>query len=116
MVNDFSSAEVKRVAAALRTAIKLSQVSNRQIERELGLSTGYLTRILGGQVELRMAHVLSVCQIIGLPVGNFFAAVFPPSPTAGAGNHLAGGLAELYPGPAQGRDLEAFVRELREQL
>ena len=59
--------EVGRLTAALRTAIRLSGVSHRQIERDLGLSTGYLTRILAGQVQLRMTHVFAICQIISLP-------------------------------------------------
>src|SRR5262245_8221922 len=72
--------EVERVAAALRTAIRLSGVSARHIERTLHMSTGYLTRILAGQVELRMRHVLDVCRVIGLPAGSFFTALFPASP------------------------------------
>jgi hypothetical protein len=70
--------EVGRVTAALRTAIRLSSVSHRHIERELHMSTGYLTRILAGQVQLRIKHVLSVCEVIGLPAGSFFAALHPP--------------------------------------
>jgi hypothetical protein len=72
------SSEVGRVAAALRTAIRLSSVSHRHIERELRMSTGYLTRILAGQVQLRVNHVLGVCRVIGLPAGSFFAALYPP--------------------------------------
>src|SRR6185295_2935103 len=89
---DASREEVDRIRAALRTAIRLSGVSSRQIERELNMSTGYLTRILAGHVELRMAHVLSVCGIIGLPAGNFFAALFPPRSAAGADKRLTSGL------------------------
>ncbi|HYU35525.1 MAG TPA: hypothetical protein VEW48_25505 [Thermoanaerobaculia bacterium] len=104
--------EVKRVAAALRTAIRLSGVSHRHIERTLNISTGYLTRILAGQVELRVSHVLSVCGVIGLPAGNFFAALFPPRPEATA-ETMSRGLSQLYPGPARGRNLPSLLRELR---
>ena len=75
------SDEIARVTAALRTAIRLSGVSHRHIERSLHISTGYLTRILAGQVQLRMSHVLGVCEVIGLPAGNFFAALFLPGQT-----------------------------------
>lgn len=70
--------EVERVTAALRTAIRLRRVPLRHVERELGLGTGYLTRILGGRVELRMNHILGVCLVIGLPPGEFFATLYPP--------------------------------------
>ncbi len=111
---DASREEIDRIRQALRTAIRLSGVSSRQIERELEMSTGYLTRILAGHVELRMAHVLSVCGIIGLPAGNFFAALFPLRSAAGADQRMTRGLAELYPEPMQRRDPESLIQELRE--
>ncbi len=113
-MNDASREEVERIRAALRTAIRLSGVSSRQIERELGMSTGYLTRILAGHVELRLAHVLSVCGVIALPAGHFFAALFPCGSAAGADKRMTRGLAELYPKPLQRREPESLIQELRE--
>lgn len=105
--------EVRRLAAALRNAIRLSGVSSRQVERELGLSTGYLTRILAGQVQLRVAHVLAICQIIGVPAGSFFAALYPPTPPASeAEARMTRGLAQLHSRPAPARDPESLLREL----
>ena len=111
---DASREEVERIRAALRTAIRLSGVSSRQIERDLDLSTGYLTRILAGHVELRVVHVLSICQRIGLPPGNFFGALFPLRKDAGS--RLAQGLSQLHPDQAQRPDPEALVHELRESI
>lgn len=89
--------EIARIAAALRTAIRLSGTSHRHVERELGLSTGYLTRILAGQVELRVRHVLEVCRVIGLPPDRFFAALFPHQAAPEAMSRLERGLAQLHP-------------------
>jgi transcriptional regulator with XRE-family HTH domain len=116
--------EVDRLVAALRTAIRLSGVSYRQIERELGLSTGYLTRILAGQVQFRVAHVLSVCHVIGLPAESFFAALYPPRPPASEGeSRMLRGLAQLHPHPVPKRDpvsllneLGAFLEELKTRI
>jgi hypothetical protein len=111
------AAEVARISAALRTAIQLSGVSNRHIERSLHLSTGYLTRILNGEVELRFRLVLSICEVIGLPPGNFFAALFPPvSPATKSEARLAQGLGALHPERvhvAHARDPKTLLRELR---
>ena len=105
--------EIGRLAAALRTTIRLSGVSYRHIERELDLSTGYLTRILAGQVQLRMAHILGICTVIGLPPESFFAAVYPPRPPATeAEARLIGGLARLHP-TLHKRDPESILRELQ---
>lgn len=107
------SAEVERLAAALRTAIRLSGISHRQIERVLGLSTGYLTRILDGKIHLRVAHVLAVCQAIDLPAESFFAALYPPRPPATArGSRLIRGLAQLHAHPVPARDPETLLEEL----
>lgn len=105
--------EVRRLAAALRTAIRLSGVSHRQIERELELSAGYLSRILAGHIQLRLAHVLAICRIIGLPAASFFAALYPPKPPASESEaRMTRGLAQLHPEPAQRRDPESLLREL----
>lgn len=96
-----SHEEIARIAAALRTAIRLSGISHRQVERELGLSTGYLTRILAGQVELRVRHVLDVCRVIGLPPDRFFGALFPPQEGPESMTRLERGLAQLHPPPGR---------------
>lgn len=106
-------AEVRRLAAALRTAIRLSGVSCRQIERDLEMSTGYLTRILAGHVQLRMAHVLGICLVIGLPAETFFAALYPPRQPASEGEaRMLRGLAQLHAHPAPRRDPVTLLHEL----
>lgn len=115
--------EVQRIIAALRTAIRLSGVSHRQIERNLDMSTGYLTRIFAGHVQLRVAHVLSICQIIGLPAESLFAALYPPRPpTDERQARLIRGLSQLHPQPIETpdperllRDLQAFLQEVKAQ-
>jgi len=105
--------EDRRIADALRTAIRLSGVSHRQVERELALSAGYLTRILAGQVHLRVTHVVAICQVIGLPAESFFAALYPPRPPASEGEgRLIRGLAQLHAQAAPRRDPESLLREL----
>lgn len=96
-----SHEEIVRIAAALRTAIRLSGISHRQVERELGLSTGYLTRILAGQVELRVRHVLDVCRVIGLSPDRFFGALFPLQDGPESMSRLERGLAQLHPAPGR---------------
>ena len=108
-----SHEEIARIAAALRTAIRLSGISHRQVERELGLSTGYLTRILAGQVELRVRHVLDVCRVIGLPPDRFFGALFPPQDGPESMSRLERGLAQLHPPPGRPAPLPGDSSEAR---
>jgi transcriptional regulator with XRE-family HTH domain len=128
-----SNEEIVRIAAALRTAIRLSGISHRQVERELGLSTGYLTRILAGQVELRVRHVLDVCRVIGLSPDRFFGALFPLQDGPESMSRLERGLAQLHPAPgrpappmgepsagtsgdARSRPVSELLRRLRQAL
>jgi len=69
--------EVARIARLLKSAILLSEQSQRSIERQMGLSPGYLGRIIDGKLELRIAHILGVCRAIGMPPAAFFLAAYP---------------------------------------
>lgn len=69
--------EVARIARLLKSAILLSEQSQRSIERQMGLSPGYLGRIIDGKLELRIAHILGVCRAIRVPPAAFFLAAYP---------------------------------------
>jgi transcriptional regulator with XRE-family HTH domain len=92
--------EIARVAGALKTAVRLSGLSQRRIEREMGLCPGYLSRIFGGKVELRVRHILGVCRVIQLPADSFFQAVFPRRQEMDESSaRVERGLLELHPAP-----------------
>jgi len=95
--------EVRRIAGALKSAVRLSGVSHRRIEREMGLCPGYLSRIFACRVELRIRHVLGVCRIIDLPVDSFFNAVLPRRQSApdvsNNARRVEQSLRELHPAP-----------------
>lgn len=69
--------EVARLRELLRNAIRLSGVTNRKIERQLGMSQGSLSRLLAGGIELKVKHILEIVEILGLPPGQFFQIAYP---------------------------------------
>jgi transcriptional regulator with XRE-family HTH domain len=71
--------QVKHLTEMLRTVIRLSDYTNRDIERRLGFSGGYLSRLFGGQVEIKVSHILNVLEIIGMYPSEFFQIAFPPA-------------------------------------
>lgn len=85
---------IRLIADGLRTALRLAGISHRACERELGLSVGYLSRILAGQVELRVSIVLGLCRIIGLPPAAFFT--FPDSRVSEPTARVLRGLAAVH--------------------
>jgi transcriptional regulator with XRE-family HTH domain len=69
--------EVERVIRLLRTVIRLLGFTNREIERRLGLTPSYLTRLFGGAIELRYEHVLAIGRALGLKPNEVFEVLYP---------------------------------------
>lgn len=69
--------EVERVMTVLRTAIRLLGLSNREVERRLGYTPSYLSRLFGGAIELKVEHVLAIARAIGLQAAEFFELAYP---------------------------------------
>lgn len=95
-----SNPEIVRMLAVLRDAIRLARFTNREVERRLGWSSGYLSRLFAGLMELRVEHVLNICSVIGFPPNEFFRAVYPDAEdeTEG-GSKLRQALERLHPEP-----------------
>ena len=70
--------EIRRLLELFATLIRVAGRSRQSIEQQLGLSSGYLSKILGGTVELRVEHVLMILEAVGLPPGDFFRMAYPP--------------------------------------
>jgi transcriptional regulator with XRE-family HTH domain len=82
--------EVKRLLNVLRTAMKVLDITNREIEKKLGQSYGYLSRLFAGTIDLKMDHILDICDAIGLRPAEFFHLAYPrvPVPTTEAARRL----------------------------
>jgi transcriptional regulator with XRE-family HTH domain len=69
--------EVDRLLNVLRTSIRLLGLTNREIERRLGLTPSYLSRIFSGTIELKMEHVLAIARAMGLAPWELFELAYP---------------------------------------
>jgi transcriptional regulator with XRE-family HTH domain len=76
-MSDQDKDEVDRLMNVLRTTIRLLGLSNRDIERRLGLTPSYLSRLFGGYIELKVEHVLAIARAIGLQPAEFFELAYP---------------------------------------
>jgi len=72
-----SSAESERLISLIKNAIRLSNYTYRDIERQLGWRVGTITRLMRGGLGLKVEHLLSILHVIELSPGRFFAAAFP---------------------------------------
>jgi transcriptional regulator with XRE-family HTH domain len=91
--------EVERLIRVLTTAMRILDLSNREVERRLHLSPSYLSRLFNGLIELRVEHLLAISRAIGLKPAEFFYLAYPkrPDPPSDASLQLRRVLQELQP-------------------
>lgn len=71
------SAEVRRLRTMLKTSMKVLGFTNRDVERKLGLSGSYLSRLFSGMIDLKVDHVVSIARVIGMEPEEVFQLAFP---------------------------------------
>jgi transcriptional regulator with XRE-family HTH domain len=72
-----SNPEVRRILETLKSAIRLLGYSVRDIERTLGYSFGYLSRVFAGSIELKMEHILDIAKALEMAPEELLAFVYP---------------------------------------
>jgi transcriptional regulator with XRE-family HTH domain len=105
--------EVVRLTNLLSAAVKFSNITQREVERKLSLSSGSLSRLFSGGIELKIKHILDVCEVIGFPPSRFFRAAYPQrDEDSGDAWRLQRLLEQLHPG--KDREPGALRPELEE--
>lgn len=95
--------EVVRLTNLLSATVKFSNITQREVERKLGLSSGSLSRLFSGGIELKVKHILDICEVIGFPPSRFFHAAYPQrEDESGEAWRLQRLLEQLH--PAQGNE------------
>jgi transcriptional regulator with XRE-family HTH domain len=113
--------EVQRFITILRTTMRILGVTNRDIERKLGLSPSYLSRLFSGGIELKAEHLVHIPRAMGLEPAEFFHLAYPrrSQPGSRAAEQLREVLRELGPPPqepAAGAFTEEQMAQLREMM
>ena len=78
-----SIVESERITSLLRNAIRLSNFTYRDVERQLGWRVGTITRLMRGGPGLKVEHLLSILHVISFSPARFFAAACPAVEGAG---------------------------------
>jgi len=109
----------EQLTEVLKVLLRFSKVRHRDIEKKLGLSGGYMSRLLSGKIDLKISHVLSLAEILDIRLHELFAIAYPedgarrPSPGL---QHIRSVFPSLVP-PALGPDPEeepVAERDLKE--
>jgi hypothetical protein len=75
--------EIQRIAEVLATVVRISGRTRQSLEDRMRLSSGYLSKILGGTVELRVRHILMIAEAVGLSPGDVFRVAYPQPESSG---------------------------------
>ena len=117
--------EVERLIRVLTTAMRILDISNREVERRLDLSPSYLSRLFNGLIELRVEHLMAISRAIGLKPAELFYLAYPrrPDPPSEAALQLRRVLQELQPPapsssspPLREDELERRIHETVQRL
>jgi transcriptional regulator with XRE-family HTH domain len=109
--------ETERLLDVLKAAAKVLGFSLRELERKLGYSTGYLSRLLRGKVEVRMDHVCSIARAMGLEPSEVFQVAFPrtATPPSEAAARVRGALYKFSPPDPMENRSNAEMEQLLEK-
>jgi hypothetical protein len=122
-----SDAKAEQLARVLKLLIRFSKIQNQELEKKLGFSGGYMSRLLSGRIDIKISHVLDIADSLGMLPQEIFAIAFPassPGPSPGLRNvhkmlpHLAPPAAPAaVPVPAAPPfDVDKLHRKLEDSL
>jgi transcriptional regulator with XRE-family HTH domain len=63
---------VEEVREAIIAVISISKRTRQQLEREMDLAAGYLSKLLHGGVELKVRHIMELSAVLDFPASEFF--------------------------------------------
>jgi transcriptional regulator with XRE-family HTH domain len=72
-----SEPEIERLLQLVKTVMRMLGVTNRELARRLGINPSHLSRILNGQLELKVEHLLNMSAAMGLQPDEFFRLAYP---------------------------------------
>jgi transcriptional regulator with XRE-family HTH domain len=111
------TAQSSALAKALKKAINALGLTLKEVENRLGLSRGYLSRLFGGQIDIKVDHVVQIGEVLGVEPEELFRLAFPGgSPPSQKVLHLREVFGVTAPEPlpqapsALEREIEEIVR------
>lgn len=72
-----SDKDLLQLRQVLREAVYASRMPIREMERQLGIGHGNLYRMLDGTLDMRVRHLLSLSELLGVPPTDFLEVGCP---------------------------------------
>src|SRR5258707_1284200 len=71
--------QTQHMIVVLKATMRGLGFTNREVERRLGVSRGYLTRLFSGVMDLRYDPVSEIAKAIGVEPEAIFRLAYPPT-------------------------------------
>ena len=68
--------EVRRAAKLLEALIQATGASERELEALLDTTPGYIRRLLSGQIDLKLRHILAILKVLKIETGLYFETLY----------------------------------------
>jgi transcriptional regulator with XRE-family HTH domain len=69
--------EIRHAARLLECLIQAAGVSEADLDRRLDASPGYVGRVLSGEIELKLRHILSILRVLEIEPALYFESLYP---------------------------------------
>jgi len=95
--------ETAHFLSVLKTVLRLLGQTNRDVERHLGLSGSYMSRLFSGDIELRFQHIVDISRVLGLTPEELVTLAYPEilSPPTGEAALRYWAVLEPFKSPAE---------------
>jgi transcriptional regulator with XRE-family HTH domain len=70
-------AETLRLINLLKICLRILGISHREVARRLEMSPSYVSKLFSGSSEMRLDHVIRICEAVKLDPAEFFALAYP---------------------------------------
>jgi transcriptional regulator with XRE-family HTH domain len=71
--------QTAQLLKVLKSSISALGFTQKEVERRLDLSQGYLSRLFGGQIDLKVDHVVQIARVLQVDAEEIFRLAFPSS-------------------------------------
>jgi transcriptional regulator with XRE-family HTH domain len=82
------SPEVQHMLSVLRSVIRGLGYNYQDVAKKLGLSSGYMSRLFSGKIDLKFQHIVDISRVLGFEPEEIFHLAYPRAKDAASPSAL----------------------------
>jgi DNA-binding Xre family transcriptional regulator len=110
-----SDKDLQQLRLVLREAVRATRLRDRDLERRLGIGHGNLNRVLDGQLDLRVRHLIALADLLDVPPGDLLELGCPDA-VSRAKHRLGDWIGQRSAKPAEPTAASLSLDQLKELI